>query len=775
MHKTITLRGQSADSTGFASRSGMKSSPDVEFIGRPVDRIDGPLKVRGRATYAYEHAIDDVAYGYILGAAIAKGRIAEIDISDAEKAPGVVGVMTHRNAPPQPDFGPAVTPTVPEVFTRARPALNSDSVRYYDEPVALVVADTFEAARAAAGLIRVRYEEETGTYDLQAHLDDAYAPRRTNAGLATDSVVGDFEGAFAQAPVKIDATYRTPFEHHNPMEPHATIAVWSGDELTIHTSAQTLANYRAGVASTLGMPPERVRIVSPFVGGGFGSKLIIHADTVLAALAARVLQRPVKIALTRQQMFANTGHRAEMIHQLRFGADTDGRLTGISHDVWSATSSFEEYCEQTAAFARSLYAAPNRLTRHRLVRLDINRGEWMRSPGEAPGMLAFECAVDELAERLGLDPIELRIRNEPTQDPERGVPFSTRNLVACMEEGARRFGWQGRDPVPGRTREGRKLIGYGMAAAIRPNYIGATTARVAIDRNGQVTARLDMTDIGTGTYTILTQIAAESLGLPLSSVKVELGDSLFPRTAGSGGSWGATSSGSALHQACSILKQRILEVARSSEASPFRGVNVSEANFAHGEVRVGERSARLSDLIRGIAPDGFEAEGSVAAANATESYKAYSQHSYGAHFAEVAVDCDTGEIRMRRFLAVIGAGRILNPKTARSQIIGGMSWGIGAALMEETVLDQRYGHFVNHDLAEYHVPVNADIAGMEVVFLEEHDDKANPLGAKGLGELGVCGAGAAIANAVYNATGVRVREFPITLDKVLPGLPLTAI
>ncbi|MER9139507.1 xanthine dehydrogenase family protein molybdopterin-binding subunit [Mesorhizobium sp. M0830] len=775
MHKTTTLRGQSADSTGFVSRSTVKSSPHAEFIGRPVDRIDGPFKVTGRATYAYEHPIDGVAYGYVLGAAIAKGRIAEIDISDAERAPGVVGVMTHRNAPPQPDFGPAVTPTVPEVFTRARPALNSDRVRYYDEPVALVVAETFEAARAASGLIKVRYEEEVGTYDLQAHLSDAYAPRRTNAGLATDSVVGDFESAFAQAPVKVDATYRTPFEHHNPMEPHATIAVWSGDELTIHTSAQTLANYRAGIATTLGMPPERVRIVSPFVGGGFGSKLIIHADTVLAALAARVLQRPVKIALTRQQMFANTGHRAEMIHQLRFGADSDGRLTGISHDVWSATSSFEEYCEQTAAFARSLYAAPNRLTRHRLVRLDINRGEWMRSPGEAPGMLAFECAMDELAEHLRLDPIELRIRNEPTQDPERGVPFSTRNLVACMEEGARRFGWQGRDPVPGRTREGRNLIGYGMAAAIRPNYIGATTARVAIDRDGQVTARLDMTDIGTGTYTILTQIVAQNLGLPLSSVKVELGDSLFPRTAGSGGSWGATSSGSALHQACSILKQRILEVARSSEASPFRGVNVSEANFAHGEVRIGERSARLSDLIRNIAPDGFVAEGSVAAANATETYKAYSQHSHGAHFAEVAVDCDTGEIRMRRFLAVIGAGRILNPKTARSQIIGGMSWGIGAALMEETVLDRRHGHFVNHDLAEYHVPVNADIGAMEVVFLEEHDDKANPLGAKGLGELGVCGAGAAVANAVYNATGVRVREFPITLDKVLPGLPLTAI
>ncbi|RUU02552.1 xanthine dehydrogenase family protein molybdopterin-binding subunit, partial [Mesorhizobium sp. USDA-HM6] len=368
-----------------------------------------------------------------------------------------------------------------------------------------------------------------------------------------------------------------------------------------------------------------------------------------------------------------------------------------------------------------------------------------------------------------------RMRNEPTQDPERGVPFSTRNLVECMDEGARRFGWERRSPTPGRTREGRKLIGYGMAAAIRPNFIGAARARVAIDRDGQVTARLDMTDIGTGTYTILTQIAAESLGLPLSSVKVELGDSRFPRTAGSGGSWGAASTGSALHKACDALKQRILDAAWSSEASPLRGVNVAEASFSAGEVRAGDRSARLSDLMRSIAPDGFEAEGSVAAANATETYKTYSQHSYGAHFAEVAVDCDTGEIRMRRMLTVIGAGRILNAKTARSQIIGGMSWGIGAALMEETVLDQRYGHFVNHDLAEYHVPVNGDVAGMEVVFLEEHDDKANPLGVKGIGELGVCGAGAAVANAVYNATGVRVREFPITLDKLLPGLPLAAI
>jgi xanthine dehydrogenase YagR molybdenum-binding subunit len=760
--------------TNATARS--SSGAGDRLIGRPIDRVDGRLKVTGRATYAYEHAESGApAYGYILGAAIAKGRIVTIDTADAERAPGVLHVMTHRNAPAQPAFGPAVTPTVPEVFTRARPVLGTDRVRYHDEPVALVVAETFEAARAAAGLIKVDYESEAGVFDLKENMADAYTPGRTNAGFETDSAVGDFERTFADAPVKIDATYRTPFEHHNPIEPHATLAVWSGDEVTIYTGAQTLANFRIGIASTLDISPERVRIVSPFIGGGFGSKLIIHADTVLAALAARVLERPVKIALTRQQMFANAGHRAEMVHRVRFGANPDGRLTAIGHDVWSATSRFEEFCEQTAVFARSLYAAPNRLTRHRLVAVDLNRGEWMRSPGEAPGMLAFEGAMDELAERLGLDPIELRVRNEPTEDPERSVPFSTRNLVACMKEGARRFGWERRNPGAGRTREGRKLIGYGMAAAIRPNYIGASRARVAMDANGHVTARLDMTDIGTGTYTILTQIAAESLGVPTSSIRVELGDSRFPRTAGSGGSWGAASAGSALHNACEALKEQILEAARSNEGSPFYRANAVEMRFADGEVWIGDRSEQLANLVRRIAPTGFEAEGMVGPASENDNYKAYSQHAYGAHFAEVAIDRDTGEIRMRRMLSVIGAGRILNPKTARSQIIGGMTWGIGAALMEKTVLDPRHGHFVNHDLAEYHVPVNADVPDMEVVFLEEHDDKANSLGSKGLGELGVCGAGAAVANAVYNATGLRVREFPITLDHVLPILRTAGI
>lgn len=725
---------------------------DSAVIGKPVDRVDGPLKVTGRATYAYEHVPDQApAYGVILGATIARGRIAAIDTAEAERAPGVLHVMTHRNAPPQAAFGPPVTPTVPEVFTRARPMLADDRVRFHDEPVALVVAESFEAARAAAALIRVRTEEEAGAFDLAGRLAEAYAPSRTNAGMRTDSAVGDFESAFAAAPVKLEALYRTPYEHHNPMEPHATLAEWSGDTVTIRTGAQTLANFRGGIANTLGIPPESVRIVSPFVGGGFGAKLTVHADTVLAALAARVLRRPVKIALTRQQMFGNAGHRAEMMHLVRLGADRDGRLTALGHDVCSATCRFEEFCEQTAVVTRSLYAAPNRLTRHRLVPVDLRRGEWMRAPGEAPGLMAFECGMDELAERLGLDPIELRIRNEPAQDPERGVPFASRNLVGCLREGARRFGWDRRSAVPGQVREGRKLIGMGVAAAIRANYIGAATARVAIDARARVTVRLDMTDIGTGTYTILAQIAAERLGVPLSAVTVELGDSRFPRTAGSGGSWGAASSGSAVHQACLALRARIAEVAGTGDGLPS------------------------ADLLGRIAADGLEAEGSSTPMTANPDYKAYSQHSHGAHFAEVAVDIDTGEVRLRRMLAVIDAGRLLNAKTARSQIIGGMTWGLGAALMEETHLDPRHGRFVNRDLAEYHVPVHADVPDLDVMFLEQPDEKANPLGAKGIGELGVCGAGAAVANAVHNATGVRVRDFPITLDKLLPGLPLADV
>jgi len=741
------------------------------LIGQPLDRVDGVLKVTGGAKYAYETgASGKPAYGFIRGAAIGKGRVSAIDTSLAEKAPGVVMVMTHRNAPAQPEFGP---PRIDgPVFVRARPVLANDRVAYFDQPVALVVAETFEAARAAASLIRIDYERDGGVFDLESHIADAYRPERINAGMATDTAVGNFDQAFADAPVKIDAQYRTPFENHCPMEPHATLASWSGDTLTLHTSTQTIANIRAGVAATLQIPPEKVRVVSPYVGGGFGSKLIPHAEAIFAALAAKRLQRPVKVALTRQQMFANAGHRPTMLQTVRLGADREGRLTAIAHDVLSSTARMEEFAEQTATPTRSLYAAPNRRTTHRLVRLDTHRGEWMRAPGEAPGLLAFECAMDELAEALKIDPIELRVRNEPDRDPERNVPYSTRNLIACMREGAQRFGWSQRSAMPASRREGRTLIGYGMAAAIRPNYFNAASAMVRIDRNGQVVAQCDMTDIGTGTYTVLTQIAAETLGVPAATVIIQLGDSDFPRTPGSGGSWGAATSGSAVHAACTTLKQNILEAARQHERSPFKGVNTDELRLTDGQIGTLQRRVPIGDFVGMVAPDGFSGEGKVGTA---DFYKTYSQHSFGAHFAEVGVDCDSGEIRLRRMLGVFAAGRILNAKTARSQLIGGMVWGVGAALLEEGVIDKRYGQFINHDLAEYHVAVNADVPQVEAVLVEEYDDKANPLGSKGIGELGICGAGASVANAVYNATGIRVREFPITLDKLLSKMPVVPI
>lgn len=740
-----------------------------DAVGQALSRIDGSLKVKGLATYGHEHRLEErAAHGYILGATIARGRLVAIDTARAERAPGVLKVITHRNAPAQPAFGGPTTPTVPEVFTRPRPVLASDRIRYHDEPVALVVAETFEEARAAAALIACTYEGEAGAFDPAARDTDIYRPARVNAGFPPDSIIGDVDAALASASATVDSTYATPFESHNPLEPHAALAAWEGERLTLYTATQTASNIRAGLASTLRMPPENIRVVSPFVGGGFGAKLIIHPETVLAALAARELKRPVRIALTRQQMFANAGHRPAMTHRMRLAAGSDGKLSAFCHDVVGTTSRFEEFAEQAAVTGRALYAAPNRRTTHRLVRLDINRGEWMRAPGEAPGLLAIESAMDELAERLKLDPIELRIRNEPSRDPESNVPFSSRNLVACMREGARRFGWAQRPIQPASRREGRKLIGYGMAAAIRANYLGPGTARVAIDARGEVTIQTDMTDIGTGTYTILAQVAADRLGVPLSAVRVELGDSALPRSAGSGGSWGATSSSTAVHHACLALRQRIVDAAGSHERSPLRGADLAQARFEQASLRAGSRSERLGPLIAAVAPGGLSAEG---AAERGETYRTFSQHAFGAHFAEVSVDIDTGEPRLRRMLGVFAAGKILNPKTARSQMIGGMIWGVGAALMEETVLDPRHGHFVNHDLGDYHVPAHADAPDVDAVFIDEEDDKGNPFGAKGIGELGNCGASAAVANAVHNASGVRVRSFPITLDKLLPGLP----
>lgn len=738
------------------------------MIGHAVDRVDGPLKATGRAVYAYEHwEAGRPLYGFIVGATIGKGRITRIDTQDAEGAPGVHLVMTHLNAPEQ---GPR-DESVPFEYWRAQPELTGPDVHHYGEPVALVVAGTLEQARAAADLVEVEYSTGRGRFDFGEYEDDVYIPKVVNAGLPTDTEVGDFDAGFDNAEVKVDQHYTTPYEFSLPIEPNACLAEPRGEDLVVYVSSQIVNAAQASVAATLRMDPERVHVVAPFVGGGFGSKLGIHSETILAALAARTLNRPVKVAMTRQQVFQLVGMRPISSQRVRLGAERDGRLTAIAHDVTMHTNPDIEYAEQTAATTRSLYAAPHRLTSHRLAALDLPRGTDVRAPGEAPGMLAVESAMDELADALGMDPVELRIRNEPTVDPERDVPYSDRHLVDCLREGARRFGWENRPATPASVREGRWLIGYGMSAAIRGHFQGPTAVRVRLEADGTAVVRTDMTDIGTGTYTILTQVAAEGLGLPLDRVRIELGLSDLPASWGSGGSWGATNSCTATHRACMALREQLLEAALGDARSPLHGLGPAEAVFSDGNLGIGGATETLGEIVARSHPEGLEAEGRVRYMGDEPNYSDYSINTYGAHFAEVGVDADTAEIRLRRMLGVFSVGRVFNPKTTRSQLIGGMVWGVGAALEEEGVVDPRSGAFVNRDLAGYLVPVHADITDVDAVVLDGYDDKANVLGAKGVGEVGICGAGASVVNAVFNATGVRVRDFPVTIEKVLPGLP----
>src|SRR5271167_1400137 len=714
------------------------------IVGKPLDRVDGRLKVTGGARYAFEvEQGPATAYGFVVEASIGKGQIKSMDTGPAERAPGVILVLTHRNAPEQGTGN----------HHEAHPVLTGPEVLYYGQPVAFVVAETFEQARAAAYLVRVSYDSSPGKFALRSGLDQARAPQ----GFApADSAVGDFAGAFTAAPVQLDVTYTTPLESHAMMEPHATLAMWEGDNLILHTSNQMLNQGRDAVARTLKLPVENVRLVSPFIGGGFGGKLWVNADAILAAIAARQLKRPVKTALTRQQVFQVTTHRSDTIQRIRLGTDRDGRILAIGHDVFSGNLPSEQTYEGAALQTRTLYAGANRLTRHRLAPLDIPVASSMRAPGEATGLLALECAMDELAEKLNLDPIELRIRNEPGEDPEKHIPYSSRHLVACMQEGARRFGWDKRNAKPGQIRDGRWLVGMGTAAATRGNPLRFSKANVRLDPDGNARVRMAMTDIGTGTYTILAQIAAEMLGLSVEKVHVELGDTHFPEAAGSGGSFGAASSGSALFEACNALREKLARTA---------GMDPATARFANGSIVSGEQSRKLAELVG----TGMDADGEIKPGS---NNKDFSQQSYGAHFAEVGVDTDTGEVRVRRMLGVFTAGRVLNAKTARSQAIGGMVFGIGAALEEGITLDPRFGYFANHDLAEYHVPVHADVPDVDAIFLPELDTKSNPLKSKGVGELGICGAGAALANAIHNACGARIRDYPITLDKVLAALPM---
>ncbi len=745
----------------FDTPAGINPIDQLKIVGQAVDRIDGPHKVTGTARYAYENNLPRQAYGYIVAATIAKGRITAMDTAKARAASGVVAVVTAENAGKlgKGDFNTAKL-------------LGGPDVQHYHQAVALVVAETFEQARAAAALVKVEYAEEPGSFDLAAAMTTATKPESGEP----DPSVGDFAAAFDRAEVKLDQTYTTPDQSHSMMEPHASVAAWEGDRLLIWHSNQMINWGTNDLAKTLGMPRDKIRLMAPFVGGGFGGKLFLRVDAVLAALGARAAGRPVKVVLPRLLMPNNTTHRPATIQRIRIGAAREGKITAIGHEGWSGDmvgGQPENAVQQT----RFLYAGAARMTTTRLAVLDLPEGNAMRAPGEAPGLMALEIAMDEMAERLDLDPVVFRVLNDtqvvpdkPTQpendsDPQskadddsgkKDLPFSQRQLVKCLEVGGERFGWSKRNPRPAQNREGKWLVGMGVAAAFRNNLTLDSGARVKLGADGMVTVETDMTDIGTGSYTIIAQTAAEMMGVPIERVAVRLADSTYPVSAGSGGQFGANSSTAGVYAACVKLREAVAQKL---------GFNGADAEFSDGRVRSGNRVFPLEQAaIQGdiVAEDSIEFG---------DLGKKVHQSTFGAHFVEVGVDAFTAEVRVRRMLAVCAAGRILNPRTARSQVIGAMTMGVGGALMEELAVDTRRGFFVNHDLAGYEVPVHADIPHQDVIFLDETDPTSSPMKAKGVGELGLCGVGAAVANAIYNASGVRIRDYPITLGKMLAGLP----
>jgi xanthine dehydrogenase YagR molybdenum-binding subunit len=703
----------------------------INTIGLPLDRVEGPAKVTGTATYAFEQPVDWPAYLYPLQSTVAAGSITRVDASAAMSEPGVLGVLTHENAPK------LAWADDPEIAV-----LCSDQVGYRGQLVGAVVAETSEVARHAAGLVRLDYEERAHDVALRADHYDLRKPANAayfGAGggelqnaMSADTAIGDVEAALASAAVRLDQTYTTPMIHQSPMEPHTAVAIWTDGGLTIYCSSQGVTMAGALVARALGLDPQRVHVVSPHVGGGFGSKVYPQAYIVLAAMAAQVVPgRPVKFTLTRQQLFSLVGYRGPTIQRIQLGADAAGHLTAIAHDAIEQHARAKEYAEQIAVCTRVMYAAPNRRTTHRLSALDVPPPTIMRGPGEAQGMFALESAMDELAIACGLDPVELRIRNEPENHPESGLPFSSRKLVDCLREGARRFGWEARDPTTRGRREDGHLMGTGVAASTYPGAfpLPGSVASVRVGPAGRYTVSIAAADIGTGTWTTLRQIAADAVGASFEDVELRIGDSALPPASSAGFSSGISCWGSSIVAAADQL--------RASLESEHGGT---------------------------VPPGGLEASAPMPD---NPDLARYAMHAFGAQFAEVWIDEDTGEVRVPRLLGIFDAGRIINPKTARSQLIGGMTQGLSTALFEHSVLDPRFGHVVNHDFVGYHIAVNADVRSIEAHFLEGQDDHTNPMGSKGIGEVCCIGTAAAVANAVYHATGVRVRDLPITLDKLL--------
>ncbi|GJG89556.1 carbon-monoxide dehydrogenase large subunit [Gemmatimonadetes bacterium T265] len=771
--------------------------PDGPVVGAPLDRLDGPLKVTGGARYAAEMPVAGLAHAVLVTSTVARGRVARVDARAAEAAPGVLAVLTPMNAPTLPGVPaphtqeaggtgtgeggaggegqggqPAQSPNPPQISQRIPTLLQDDRVYYNGQPIGVVVADTLERAAAAVGLVRVTYAAEP------PDLDVATAPRAPDdrvkvTGGPRATRRGDVAAGLAAAAARVDQRYTTPHETHNPMEPHATTAVWEADgadphgRLTLYTSTQAVFGVRDAVARIFGLPPDRVRVVAPFTGGGFGGKGGAWSHEALAAMAARRVGRAVKLVLTRWQMFGPVGGRPHTDQRVTVGAARDGALTAVRHDVLSTTSQLEDWTESSALATRSLYACPNVETSHALARLNEGTPTYMRAPGESTGLFALESALDELAVALGMDPLALRVRNYAERDPEAEKPWSSNGLRECYARGAERFGWARRPPAPRAMADGRWLVGWGMATATRPakRAPASTTVRVAAD--GRARVEVGTQEIGTGTYTILAQLAADALGVPVDRVEVALGDTRLPEAPASVGSRTAASAGTAVHEAATAARQRLVATAVGDPASPLYGAPPAAVGVRDGRMLLATDLRRGETYAALLARHGGAPIAGHADARPAPDEQGYTAHAFGAVFVEVRVDRDLGEVRVPRVVGVYDIGRVLNRKTAASQMIGSVVWGIGMALAERTVIDPRLGRYVNADLAEYHVPVCADVGTIDVDFVDPRDAHVNPIGVKGGGEVALTGTPAAIANAVWHATGRRIRALPITPDTLL--------
>ncbi|MBB4689605.1 xanthine dehydrogenase family protein molybdopterin-binding subunit [Amycolatopsis jiangsuensis] len=693
----------------------------VSTVGTSVERLEGSAKVTGAARYSFEVPADGVLYAWLVTSTIASGRITRVDTTAALADPEVVAILDHTSAP-----------RLQEVGDTELEILQSSEVRFHGQVVAVVVANSPEAAREGAAQVVLEYDRYPHSVVLDPDSPDVYVPPIVNGGEATESEFGELDKELAESAVVLDAVYTTPPHHTAPIEPHAALAQWDGENLLLYNSDQGPYTTSAILAPLLGIPQERVRVVAEHIGGGFGSKFVPRALPVAVALAAKVLQRPVKGVLTRQQMFALNGHRSETRQRVRLGADADGRLRAIEHTSLQHTSRTMEFVENTTTSSRMVYRANAIRTSHTVGRLDIPTPSFMRTPGHVPGMFGLETAIDELAVETGLDPVELRRRNEPEVDLHTGLAFSSRGLQECLRVGAERFGWAGRDPQPGNRRDGRWLIGTGVAVSTHPDYTFPATATVRVDRDGRIGVRVAGADIGTGARTALTQLAAEEFGVPLSHVEVRIGDSSFGPAPAAGGSMGTSSWSWPMLAAAREIRGRI---EASGGVVPEEGIEFTADS--------------TDDLARRAA---------------------LARHTFGAQFAEVRVDADTGEVRVDRLHATFAAGRIINARTARSQFLGGMIMGLGMALTEIGELDLQFGDFANHDFGNYHIAANADVRDLQAHWIDEVDDQLNPAGVKGIGELGIVGAAAAIGNAIHHATGVRLRSVPFRIEDVRSGL-----